>query len=94
MLWELIKFVHFPIWIKRDLLALLCLVVIALIVWLARQARRTELKGKRVPTLALGRDLCGNTCDRASLWFFVSATGTCLLALDELWMMKSQTSLI
>lgn len=28
---------------------------------------------------------------RASLWFFVSATGTCLLALDELWMMQSQT---
>lgn len=28
---------------------------------------------------------------RASLWFFVSATGTCLLALDELWMMRSQT---
>jgi hypothetical protein len=27
----------------------------------------------------------------ASLWFFVSATGTCLLALDELWMMRSQT---
>src|SRR6266542_3633698 len=27
----------------------------------------------------------------ASLWFFLSATGTCLLALDELWMMRSQT---
>jgi two-component system, LuxR family, sensor kinase FixL len=27
----------------------------------------------------------------ASLWFFVSATGTCLLALDELWMMRSET---
>jgi two-component system, LuxR family, sensor kinase FixL len=27
----------------------------------------------------------------ASLWFFISATGTCLLALDELWMMRSQT---
>jgi len=28
---------------------------------------------------------------RASLWFFVSATGACLLALDELWMMQPQT---
>jgi PAS domain S-box-containing protein len=27
----------------------------------------------------------------ASLWLFFSATGTCLLALDELWMMRSQT---
>ena len=27
----------------------------------------------------------------ASLWFFLSATGTCLLALVELWMMRSQT---
>ena len=27
----------------------------------------------------------------ASLWFFISATGTSLLALDELWMMRSQT---
>lgn len=27
----------------------------------------------------------------ASLWLFVSAAGTCLLALDELWMMRSQT---
>jgi two-component system, LuxR family, sensor kinase FixL len=27
----------------------------------------------------------------ASLWFFLSATGTCLLALDELWIMRSQT---
>jgi PAS domain S-box-containing protein len=27
----------------------------------------------------------------ASLWLFFSATGTCLLALDELWMMLSQT---
>jgi PAS domain S-box-containing protein len=27
----------------------------------------------------------------SSLWFFLSATGTCFLALDELWMMRSQT---
>jgi len=29
--------------------------------------------------------------DRANLWFFVSATGTCLLGLVELWLMRSQT---
>ena len=52
---QLTKFLHIPVWIKRDLLALFCLVIVASIGWLAHEARLDNLKQQQrhAPTIAL-----------------------------------------
>jgi len=52
---ELIKFLHIAIWIKRDLLALSCLIIVALIGWLSHEESRENFKQEQhhAPTVAL-----------------------------------------
>ncbi|MCI0388398.1 MAG: mechanosensitive ion channel [Acidobacteria bacterium] len=40
LVWEAIKLIQFPLWIKRDLLMALCVVMAAAFLWLARSAKR------------------------------------------------------
>ncbi|PYS70426.1 MAG: hypothetical protein DMF69_13590 [Acidobacteria bacterium] len=53
LIWHLIKLIHFPIWIKRDLIAVFNLVVVGSFGWWLRQAYRDNLNRQRGLTLTL-----------------------------------------
>jgi small-conductance mechanosensitive channel len=53
LFWALIKLLAIPVWIKRDLIAVFTLIIISLCVWLALQARRSDIKLHGGPTLTL-----------------------------------------
>jgi hypothetical protein len=49
LIWQLFRFLQVPIWIKRDLLAVLCLAVAALFWRLGRAVRREQAESQRAP---------------------------------------------
>jgi len=59
--WNLIKALHFPVWIKRDLMALFFITVIAVFAWLAHEAHRDNSSRGRGPTLTLLATFVGIT---------------------------------
>jgi len=69
LIWQLLRFLQVPIWIKRDLLAILCLAVAAMFWRLGRAVRRDQTESQRAPAAT-----------RAVIWGGLALIVTALLA--------------
>jgi len=67
--WQLISFLSVPLWIKRDLLAVFCLAVVATFWHLGRALRRDPVQHQRAPAATL-----------AAIWVGLALIVTALLA--------------